>query len=158
MPKLHTTRSIEMYHLALANCKDCSEARNSAVSAFDTTSFPTPIAASKCRPGLSRLESVPYHTLPSPPFGRTPTLTPASASRPDLRRAGSSTLLLLSPPVLDWNGPYDRGNPRRWSNLKKAYHLSIPTILSFFVCVGGSIYPPSSAAVATRFDVSAEVA
>jgi multidrug resistance protein len=64
----------------------------------------------------------------------------------------------LPPPVLDWDGPDDPGNPMNWSLRWKIYHAAIPGLLCFAVTVGTSAYTPGVPWIMTAFKCTRTVA
>ena len=55
---------------------------------------------------------------------------------PDIERlrdgpAAATDKIFNEEKSLDWNGPWEKRNPKNWSMPKKIYHTTLPSILAF---------------------------
>ncbi|KAJ9218408.1 hypothetical protein DTO027B5_6561 [Paecilomyces variotii] len=77
-----------------------------------------------------------------------------SAEQPSV----SSNTSNQPPSQITFDGPDDPENPHNWGIWKKAYTTSIPGLMGLAVTFGSSVYSPSYAEVAERFQISNTVA
>lgn len=62
------------------------------------------------------------------------------------------------PHLVDWDGPFDKENPRNWSTLYKAWITFQLSMLALAASMGSSIIAPANKDIAKYVGVSSEVA